>query len=172
MLAEKQNCEICAAIDVKPALICASQHTEKHHHVPELISCTLQLRAHLQPSHVEAEHLSSQYLCGASIPDTSHITVEIEVSNPTSARLITRTVKALIDSGASANFISPRLSKRLKLHTEKANTAISGLNCKALCAAGSSEQCNFTVSSRGALNHLTPSSVTALVVGMEAYDLV
>ena len=44
---------------------------------------TIEPGTHLQPPRAEMEQMSSQYLCGASIPDSQHIMVKVEVSNPT-----------------------------------------------------------------------------------------
>ena len=167
-----QACEACAPI-VVGSLPEASQHVDKHHHHhhhdPAIFA--LQPRAHLQPSRAEANYLGSQYLCGASAPDSQHITLRIEASNPETDR-VTRTVRALVDCGATSNFISPKLSERLRLASTKANTATYGVDGKTLCEAEASRQCDVIVAYEGDLNHLSPHQITALVVEMEAYDII
>ena len=171
-------CEACAPITVG-GLSEASPHIDDsshiddspHHHHHDSTTFTIQPRAHLQPSRAEANYLGSQYLCGASVPDSQHLTLQIDASKPDAPR-VTRTVRALIDCGATSNFISPRLSERLGLAFTEANTATYGVDGKTLCEAETSRQCDVIVAYGGDLNHLSPHQITALVVEMEAYDLI
>ena len=163
-------CESCAPV-VVGSLPEASQHVDTQHHHQDPTIFALQSRAHLQPSRAEANYLGSQYLCGASAPDSQHITLRIEASNP-ETRNVTRTVRALVDCGATSNFISPKLSERLRLASTKANTATYGVDGKTLCEAEASRQCDVIVAYEGDLNHISPHQITALVVEMEAYDVI
>ena len=163
-----QACEAC--VPIVGSLSEASQHIDKHHHYDPTIFA-LRARAHLQPSRAEANYLGSQYLCGASAPDSQHITLRIETSNPETCN-VTRTVRALVDCGATSNFISPRLSERLRLASTKANTATYGVNGKTLCEAEASRQCDVIVAYKEELNHVSPHQITALVVEMETYDVI
>ena len=70
----------------------------------EMADIYLKPRVHIKSSPGEAHHLSSQYRYGAEIPDSRHITMRIKASNP--SHTVTRITLALVDCGATANFIS------------------------------------------------------------------
>ena len=77
-----------------------------------------------------------------------------------------------MDCGATSNFISPKLSERLGLASTKANTATYSVDGKTVREAEASRQCDVIVAYEGDLNHLSPHQITALVVDMEAYDII
>jgi len=54
--------------------------------------------------------MSSQYLCGTSRPDTSHIVHDVFIRDGSGQM---QSVRALINCGATSIFMAPRLRKRL-----------------------------------------------------------
>jgi len=53
--------------------------------------------------------MSSQYLCGTTTPDTSHIVHDVFIRDGSGEM---QRVRALIDCGATSIFMPPRLRKR------------------------------------------------------------
>lgn len=125
-----------------------------------------------------SEWLSSVSLCGNTIPDTAHIVEEVDVSatppedgKPAPYRC---TTAALVDTGATANFVSFRLVEKLGLspYTVPADTATLGVDGRTVCTAQASRKCRVTLSYTGHLAHLSHISIDALVVDVHEYDLV
>jgi hypothetical protein len=112
------------------------------------------------------EHMSSQYLCGTARPDTQHVICEIWIADK-DGKL--RLVRALIDCGATSIFISPRLVKRLGIGTVPAGVSTHGLDGRIVAHARDSQKTGILVQY---FNYLKPVMETALVVPMEAYDVV
>jgi hypothetical protein len=111
--------------------------------------------------------MSSQYLCGTSRPDTSHIIHEVFIRDGNGEM---QRVRALIDCGATSIFMSPRLRKRLGLADEPAYVTTLGLNGQVMAHASDSRKTAFTVQY---MEHLSPvQEAEVLVVPMRAYDLV
>jgi hypothetical protein len=112
-------------------------------------------------------HMSSQYLCGTSRPDTSHIIHEVFIRDGSGEM---QRVRALIDCGATSIFMTPRLRKRLGLADEPAYVTTLGLNGHVMAHASESRKTTFTVQY---MEHLSPVQESeVLVVPMRAYDLV
>jgi hypothetical protein len=114
-------------------------------------------------------HMSSQYLCGTSRPSTNHVIHEIKVKDADGSM---RTVKALIDCGASSFFISPKLVQLLGLReqTVPAYTTTRGLDGKILAHARNSRKLSLDLQYLPELALMQESDV--LVVKMTSYDLV
>jgi hypothetical protein len=114
-------------------------------------------------------YMSSQYLCGTSRPSTNHVIHEIKVKDADGSM---RTVKALIDCGASSFFISPKLVQLLGLRkqTVPAYTTTRGLDGKILAHARDSRKLSLDFQYLPELALMQESDV--LVVKMTAYDLV
>jgi hypothetical protein len=128
-------------------------------------------RITLQPNIVleRSQHMSSQYLCGTAKPSTSHVIHEVMVMDREGKM---RVVKALIDSGASSFFISPKLVRYLGLReqTSPAYITTRGLDGKILARARDSQKLSLRMQY---LSHLAPvEEPEVLVVDMSAYDLV
>ena len=112
-------------------------------------------------------HMSSQYLCGMSRPDTSHIIHEVFLRDGNGEM---QRVRALIDWGTTSIFMTPRLRKRLGLVDEPAYVTTLGLNGHVMAHASESRKTWFTVPY---MEHLSPVQESeVLVVPMRAYDLV
>jgi len=110
-------------------------------------------------------NLSSQYLCGTSRPDTSHIIHEVYISDGSGEM---QRVRALIDSGTTSIFMTPRLRKQLALADEPAYVTTLGLNGHVMAHASESRKTTFTVQY---MEHLSPVQESeVLVVPMRAYD--
>jgi hypothetical protein len=73
--------------------------------------------------------MSSQYLCGTSRPDTSHIIHEVSTRDGSGEM---QCMRALIDCGTTSIFITPRLLIRLSLVDEPAYVTTLGLNGQVL----------------------------------------
>jgi hypothetical protein len=111
--------------------------------------------------------LSSQYLCGSSRPDTSHVIHEISIQDVQGNW--TR-VKALIDCGATSIFASPRLIEILGLGTQQAHTTTYGLDGNIRSHVKDSRKTRLSVSY---FEHEQPVDESdVLIVPMTAYDLV
>jgi hypothetical protein len=110
---------------------------------------------------------SSQYLCGSSRPDTSHVIHEISIQDVQGNW--TR-VKALIDCGATSIFASPKLIEILGLQTQEAHTTTYGLDGNVMSHAKDSRKTRLSVSY---FEHEQPVDESeVLIVPMMAYDLV
>jgi hypothetical protein len=111
--------------------------------------------------------LSSQYLCGSSRPDTSHVIDEISIQDVQGNW--TR-VKAIIDCGATSIFASPRLIEILGLGIEQAHTTTYGLDGNIMSHARDSRKTRLSVRY---FEHEQPVDESdVLIVPMTAYDLV
>jgi len=112
-------------------------------------------------------HMSSQYLCGTSRPDTSYIIHEVAISDRSGEM---QHVRARMDCGATSIFMTPRLRKRLVPADKPAYVTLSGLNGRLMVHASESQKTMFTVQY---MEHLSPVQESdVLVVPMQAYDLV
>jgi hypothetical protein len=110
---------------------------------------------------------SSQYLCGSSRPDTSHVIHRISIQDVQGNW--TR-VKAVIDCGATSIFASPRLIEILGLQTQQAHTTTYGLDGKFMSHTKDSRKTRLSVSY---FEHEQPVDESeVLIVPMIAYDLV
>jgi hypothetical protein len=94
--------------------------------------------------------MSSQYICGTSRPDTSHIVEDVFIRDGSGAM---QRVRALIDCGATSNFVAPRLRKRLGLADTPAYVMTLGLNGHVIAHASESRKTTFTVKY---MEHLSP----------------
>jgi len=113
--------------------------------------------------------LSSQYLCGTAKPDSQHVVCEILVMD---ARGRWKTVRALIDCGATSVFVSPRLVERLGIEDQMkpAFTTTRGIDGKILVDARDSQKVDLNVQY---LSYLAPTmEKDCLIVPMQAYDVV
>jgi hypothetical protein len=111
--------------------------------------------------------MPSQYLCGTSRPDMSHIIHDVLLRDGSGEM---QQVRAVIDCGATSIFMAPRLRKRLGLADEPAYVMTLGLNCQLIAHASESRKTAFTVQY---MEHLAPVQESeVLVVAMWAYDLV
>jgi hypothetical protein len=86
--------------------------------------------------------MSSQYLCGTSRPDTSHIVHDVFTRDGCGE---TQRVRALIDCGATSIFMVARLRKRLGLADEPAYVTTLGLNGHEMAHASGSRKKMFVV---------------------------
>jgi len=112
-------------------------------------------------------HMSSQYLCGTSRPDTSHIVHKVFIRDGNGEM---QRVRALIDCGTTSIFMAPRLRKRLGPADEPAYVTMLDLNGQVMAHASDSQKTAFTVQY---MEHLSPvQEAEVLVVPMRAYDLV
>jgi hypothetical protein len=110
---------------------------------------------------------SSQYLCGSSRPDTSHVIHEISIQDVQGSW--TR-VKALIDCGATSIFASPKLIEILGLQTQEAHTTTYAFDGNVMSHAKDSRKTRLSVSY---FEHEQPVDESeVLIVPMTAYDLV
>jgi hypothetical protein len=104
----------------------------------EMHRIALKSRVRLEaPRHL----LSSQYLCGSSRPDTSHVVHEVSVRGKQGWSQ----VRALIDCGATSIFASPGLIARLGLETEQAHITTYGLDGGVLAHARYSRKAHLQV---------------------------
>jgi len=87
-------------------------------------------------------HMSTQYLCGTSRPDTSHIIHEVFIRDGSGEM---ERVPGLIDCGATSIFLTPRLRTRLGLADEPAYITTLGLNGHVMAHASESRKARFTV---------------------------
>jgi len=111
--------------------------------------------------------MSSQYLCGMTRPDTSHI-VHIVFIRDGSGEI--QRVRALTDCGATSIIMAPRLRKRLGLADEPAYVTTLCLNGHVMAYASESQKTTFTVQHTEHSSPVQESEV--LVVPMRAYDWV
>ena len=81
--------------------------------------------------------MSSQYLCGTTKPDTSHIVHEHYVRDVHAER---QRIRALIDCGATSIFMAPRLLRRLGLPSEPAHITTLGLDSRGMMLAKDSRK--------------------------------
>jgi len=112
-------------------------------------------------------HMSSQYLCGTSRRDTSHIIHEVFIRDGNGEM---QRVRALIDCGATSIFMTPRVRKRLGLADEPAYVTTLCLNGHVMAHPSESRKTTFMVQYMEHLSLVQESEV--LVVPMRAYDLV
>jgi len=111
--------------------------------------------------------MSSQYLCGTSRQDTSHIVYSVFIRD---GRVEMQSMRALIDCGATSIFMAPRLRKRLGLADKPVYVTTLGLKGHLMAHASESRKTTFTVQY---MEHLSPVQESeVLVVPMQAYDLV
>jgi len=111
--------------------------------------------------------MSSQYLCGTSSPDTTHIFQEVYITDGNGEM---QRMRARIDRGATSFLMGPRLRKRLRLADEPAYVTTLGLNGEVMAHASESQRMAFTVQY---IEHLSPVQESeVLVVPMRAYDFV
>src|SRR6188768_2497151 len=112
-------------------------------------------------------HLSSQYLCGTDHKRSEHITLEINLKD---SRGRWKTVRVLIDCGATSIFVSPRLVERLGLQTEPAKITTFSINGQVLANREDSRKVELTARY---MPHRSPVTETdVLVVPIQAYDMV
>jgi len=111
--------------------------------------------------------MSSQYLCGTSRPDISHIIHEVFIRDGNGEM---QPVWALIDCGATSIFMAPRPRKRLGLADEPAYVTTLGLNGQVMAHASDSRKTAFTVQYMEHLSRVRESELA--VVPTRAYDLV
>jgi hypothetical protein len=112
-------------------------------------------------------HMSSQYLCGTSRLDTSHIIYQGVITDES---VEIQRVRALIDCSTTSIFIAPRLQKWLCLLDEPAFITTQGLNRHVMAHASQSGKMAFTVLY---MEHLSPVEESAVqVVPLRANDLV
>jgi hypothetical protein len=126
----------------------------------------LKSRVRLEAPRLQAL-FSSQYLCGSSRPDTSHVIHEISIQDVQGNWI---RVKALIDCGATSIFASPRLIELLGLESQQAHTTTYGLDGNIMSHARDSRKTRLSVSY---FEHEQPVDESdVLIVPMTAYDLV
>jgi hypothetical protein len=126
----------------------------------------LKSRVRLEAPRLQAL-FSSQYLCGSSRPDTSHVIHEISIQDVQGNWI---RVKALIDCGATSIFASPRLIELLGLESQQAHTTTYGLDGNIMSHAKDSRKTRLSVSY---FEHEQPVDESdVLIVPMTAYDLV
>jgi hypothetical protein len=111
--------------------------------------------------------MSSQYICGTSRLDTSHIVHDVLIRDGSGEM---QRMRALIDCGATSIFMAPRLRKRLGLADEPAYVTTLGLDGQIMAHASESRKTTFTVQYMEQLSPVQESEV--LVVPMRAYDLI
>jgi len=112
-------------------------------------------------------HMASQYLCGTSRPDTSHIIHEVFIRAGNGEM---QCVRALIDCSATSIFMALRLRQQLGLADEPAYVTTLGLNGQVMAHTSDSRKTAFTVQY---MEHLSPVQESeVLVVPMRAYYLV
>jgi hypothetical protein len=127
-------------------------------------------RISLQPREVlesPRAHMSSQYLCSTTHPDSTHIIHEVQVRDHKGEM---QRVRALINCSATSIFMSPRLRKKLGLADEAVGITTIGLDGRVMESAKNSQKVTMTVQY---LEHLAPvDEQEVLVVPIQAYDLV
>ena len=114
-------------------------------------------------------HLSSQYLCGTARPSTSHVVHDVQIRDIDGSM---RTIKALVDCGASSLFISQRLVDSLgfRNQTRPAYITTRGLDGTIMARAKDSRKLSLELQY---MPHLAPvDEPDFLVVKMKPYDLV
>jgi hypothetical protein len=111
--------------------------------------------------------MSSQYLCGTSRPDMSHVFHEVWIRDRNGEMQL---VPALIDCGATSISLAPRPQKRLGLVDHPAYLTTRGLNGKVMAHASDSHNTALMVLYMEPLTPVRESEV--LVVPMQAYDMV
>jgi hypothetical protein len=111
--------------------------------------------------------MSSQYICGTSRLDTSHIVHDVLIRDGSGEM---QRMRALIDCGATSLFMAPRLRKRLGLADEPAYVTTLGLDGQIMAHASESRKTTFTVQYMEQLSPVQESEV--LVMPMRAYDLI
>jgi hypothetical protein len=112
-------------------------------------------------------HMSSQYICSTSRPDTSHIVNHVFIRDGSGEM---QRMRALIDCGMTSIFMAPRLQKRLCLADETVYATTLGLNGHVMALASESRKTTFTVQYTEHLSPVQESEV--LVVPMRVYNLV
>ena len=112
-------------------------------------------------------HMSSQYLCGTSRPDLSHIIHGVCIRDGSWEM---PRVRALIDCSATCIFMTPRLRKQLGIADEPAYVTTLGLNGHIMAHVSERQKTTFTVRYMEQLSLVQESKV--LVVPVRAYDLV
>ena len=114
-------------------------------------------------------NLSSQYLCGTAKPDSEHVVCNVRLKD---ARGHLKTVRVLIDCGATSIFISPLLVERLGLEnlTVPAYTTTEGIDGKIIMDARESRKLTLNIQYFDYLAGITENN--CLIVPMQAYDLV
>jgi hypothetical protein len=112
-------------------------------------------------------YLSSQYLCATDSRRHEHIVLEVIVTD-SKGRL--RSVRALVDCGATSIFVNPRLVERLGLSTKKANITTLGINGQVLQNSSDSRKVELTAKYMPHRAPIVESEV--LVVPIQAYDMV
>jgi hypothetical protein len=110
---------------------------------------------------------SSQYLCGSSRPDTSHVIHEISIQDIQGNW--TR-VKALIDCGATSIFASSKLIEILGLQTPEAHTTTYRLDGNVMSHTKDSRKTCLSV--RYSEHEQPVDESEVLIVPIMAYDLV
>jgi len=112
-------------------------------------------------------HMSTQYLCGTSRPDTSHIIHELCIRDGNGE---IQRGRDLIDCGAMSIFMALRVRKRRGLADEPAYVTTLGLNGPLMAHASESRKSVFMVQY---IEHFTPvQEAEVLVMPMRADDLV
>ena len=109
--------------------------------------------------------MSSQYLCGTSRLDTTHIIHEVWINDGNGEM---QHVRAFSDCCATSMLMAPRLRKGLGLADEPAYVTTVGLNGQVLAYASKRRKTAFTVQLMAHLSPVQESEV--LVMPMRAYD--
>jgi hypothetical protein len=102
--------------------------------------------------------VSSQYLCGTSRPDMSHIIHEVFIRDGSGEM---QRVQSVIDCGVTNIFMAPRLRKRLGLADEPAYVKTLGLNGQVMAHTNESRKMAFTVQ---CMEHLSPVHESEVLV--------
>jgi hypothetical protein len=111
--------------------------------------------------------MSSQYRCGASRLDRSHMIHEVPIQEGSGEM---QHVPADMDCGATSIFMAPRLQKLLGLVEEAAYVMTLCPNGQVMASTSESRKTAFTVQY---MEHLAPvEQLEVLVLPMRAYDLV
>jgi hypothetical protein len=87
-------------------------------------------------------HMSSQYLCGTSRPDRSHIIHEVVIRDGKGEM---QCVQVLINRGVMSILMALRLRERLRLADEPAYVTTLGLNGQVIAHVSDSRKTAFTV---------------------------
>ena len=112
-------------------------------------------------------HMLSQYLCGTSRLDTSHIIHEVFIRDGNGAM---QHVRALIDCSATSIFKELRLRNQRGQADQPAYVMTLGRNGQAMAHASDSRITAFTFQY---IEHLSPVQESeVLVVPMQAYNMV
>jgi len=100
------------------------------------------------------DYMSSQYLCGTSRPDMSHIIHEVFIRDGNAEM---QWVRALIDCGTTSIFMAATLRKRLDLVHDPAHVTTVGLNGQVMAHASESRKTALTVQYMEHLSLITSS---------------